>query len=365
MKYFLIVGEASGDLHGSKLIRRLFELDKNALIQAWGGDLMSKEGATILKHYQELAFMGFAEVIANIGTIYKNFKICKSQILAFNPDAIIFVDYPGFNLRMAQWAKKADFKTFYYISPQLWAWKEGRVKHIKSSVDQLYTILPFENNFYKKYEVYPEYVGHPLLEAIAEFTPDTEISKQFLNKKILALLPGSRKQEISKMLPLYLKAAKNFPDYTPVIAAAPSLSMAFYESFLNKEESKSVIFQGKTYSILAAASLAWVSSGTATLETALFGVPQIVCYTGNRLSYLIAKKLIKVKYISLVNLILDKPLLKELIQDEFTVSNLVAETNKLDSEKIKTEYFKLHDLLLPDNASFQVANSIISKLKSV
>lgn len=364
MKYFIIVGEASGDLHGSRLVSALKELDQNADIKAWGGDLMSTAGADILKHYRELAFMGFVEVILNIRTILKNIRLCKRQIETYKPDGIIFIDYPGFNLRMVQWAKIKGYKTFYYISPQLWAWKEGRVKHIKSSVDKLFTILPFENNFYKKHEIYPEYVGHPLLEIIKDFKPDDEVFQQLKNKKVLALLPGSRKQEVAKMLPVFLKTAESFPEYTPVIAAAPSLPVEYYSSIIKSAGTSTlpIIIQSKTYSILNNASLAWVSSGTATLETALFGVPQIVCYAGNKISYLIAKRLVKVKYISLVNLILDKPLIKELIQDEFTSTNLEKETKSLNHQSLKVEYQYLHHLLLPENTSYRVAQSI---LKSV
>lgn len=365
MKYFIIAGEASGDLHGSRLVARLKALDLNASIQAWGGDLMASAGAEIKKHYRELAFMGFVEVILNISTILKNFNTCKSQIESFHPDAILFIDYPGFNLRMATWAKKRGYKTYYYISPQLWAWKEGRVKHIKSSVDKLYTILPFENNFYLKHQVYPEYVGHPLLEIIKDFKPNSETLNKLKGKKVLALLPGSRKQEITRMLPIYAQALASMPDYTPVIAAAPSIPVSYYVEILKESPIKPIIIQGETYSVLCKSSMAWVSSGTATLETALFGVPQVVCYTGNKLSYLIARRLVKVKYISLVNLILDKPVLKELIQDECTVENLVSTTNSLDSNEIKKEYATLHSLLLPDDASNRVASSIINQMVSL
>ena len=365
MKYFIIAGEASGDLHGSRLVARLKELDKKAILKAWGGDLMASAGAEIIKHYRELAFMGFVEVLLNIRTILQNISLCKKQIQSFKPDAIVFIDYPGFNLRMVQWAKANGYRTFYYISPQLWAWKEGRVKHIKSSVDKLFTILPFENEFYKKHEVYPEFVGHPLLEIIKDFAPDEEVNQLLKNKKIVALLPGSRKQEISKMLPVFLRTAELFPEYTPVIAAAPSLPLEYYNEIIQTLNTKSdpIVIQSKTYTVLNQASLAWVSSGTATLETALFGVPQIVCYAGNKISYFIAKRLVKIKYISLVNLILDRPLIKELIQDEFTVANLAKETKLLNPQQIREEYRHLHDLLLPENTSYRVAQSIIESIK--
>ena len=363
MKYYLIAGEASGDLHGARLVSQLIQQDPDAQIMAWGGDLMANAGAQIRKHYRELAFMGFVEVIQNIRTIYKNFDLCKKDILDFKPDALILIDYPGFNLRMASWAKAQNIKVFYYISPQLWAWKPDRANIIKSSVEKLYTILPFENEFYKKYDVYPEYVGHPLIETISHFQVDPTIEAQLKNKKILALLPGSRKQEITKILPIYLQTLASFPEYTAVIAAAPSQPLSLYENIIQQfKEAKIIIIQNQTYSILKLASLAWVSSGTATLETALFGVPQVVCYTGNWLSYQIAKRLVSIKYISLVNLMLDKPLIPELIQQDFTKEKLTATTLSLSMANIKSEYQYLHELLLPDNASYRVAKSIISHL---
>jgi lipid-A-disaccharide synthase len=363
MKYYLIAGEASGDLHGSRLVSQLKIQDPDAEIQAWGGDLMAEAGAQIKKHYRDLAFMGFTEVIQNIWTIYKNFGYCKKDILVFQPDALILIDYPGFNLRMATWAKSKGLRVFYYISPQLWAWKADRAYIIKKSVDQLYTILPFENEFYKSYEVYPEYVGHPLLETVHDFKPNPEVAAALKNKNVLALLPGSRKQEIVRMLPVYLKTLSCFPEFTAVIAAAPSQPISLYQDIINQCKSKNaIIFQNQTYSILNLASMAWVSSGTATLETALFGVPQVVCYTGNALSYQIARRLVKVKYISLVNLILDKPLIPELIQHNFTEETLIQTTKKLSIDHIKTEYQKLYQLLLPDNASYLVAHSIIHRI---
>lgn len=366
MKYYLIAGEASGDLHGANLVKQFLIQDPGAEIRAWGGDLIQQAGATLIKHYRELAFMGFVEVIQNIRTIFRNLDFCKKDILSYKPDALILIDYPGFNLRIATWAKQQGIRVFYYISPQLWAWKPGRVKIIQKSVEQLYTILPFENEFYKKYNVLPEYVGHPLLESLRYFKPDDDLIKSLNGKKVLALLPGSRKQEITRILPILLEAASSFPDYTPVIAAAPSQPISLYQEIIerNDPEKSALIFQNQTYSILSLAQLAWVSSGTATLETALFKVPQVVCYTGNPVSYWIAKRLVNIKYISLVNLILDTPLIPELIQYDFTKSKLIETTQQLNKEVIQLEYEKLYEILKPDNASYRVASSIIQKLKS-
>lgn len=365
MNYYIIAGEASGDLHGSQIVKQIIDQDPAAEIKAWGGDLMQQAGARVVKHYRELAFMGFVEVLQNIRTIFRNLEACKQDLTSFRPDALILIDYPGFNLRIAEWAKKSGIRVFYYISPQLWAWKPGRVKIIKSSVEQLYTILPFENEFYKKYEVYPEYVGHPLLESLKKFNPNPVVISSLRGKKILALLPGSRKQEITRILPILLQACQSFPEYTPVIAAAPSQPLTLYQEII-LQFSKDIpvqVFENQTYSILSMASLAWVSSGTATLETALFKVPQIVCYTGNPISYWIAKRMIRVKYISLVNLILDQPLIPELIQYDLTKEKLVQTTLQLDTDVIRTAYERLHQLLLPDNASVRVVASILQKLK--
>ncbi len=365
MKYYLIAGEASGDLHGSNVVKQIFTLDHEADLYAWGGDLMQSAGAKIRKHYRALAFMGFVEVIQNIGTIYRNFEYCKKDIESFQPDAILLIDYPGFNLRIAKWAKMKNYRVYYYISPQLWAWKPGRAKIIKSYVDQLYTILPFENSFYKKYEVVPEFVGHPLLETVQDFKPHPTTADLLKGKKILALLPGSRYQEITRILPLLLQAASAFPDYTPVIAAAPAQPIGLYEEIIRASNITSpIIIQNQTYTVLSLASLAWVSSGTATLETALFGVPQVVCYTGNPISYHIAKRLVKVPYISLVNLILNRPLIPELIQYDFTKEKLIQATRELDFDFIQSQYHQLNTLLQPDNASYRVASSIVSKIKS-
>lgn len=365
MKFYIIAGEASGDLHGSHLVRQLLHQEPDAEIRAWGGDLIQQAGARLIRHYRDLAFMGFIEVLQHLRTILRNLETCKQDVESFRPDGLILIDYPGFNLRIAEWAKGKGLRVFYYISPQLWAWKPGRVKIIKSSVEQLYTILPFENEFYKKYEVYPEYVGHPLLESLKLFKPDPMVVSALAGKKVLALLPGSRKQEITSILPVLLQACASFPDYTPVVAAAPSQPLSLYHQIIKSNGAglNISIFENQTYSILSMASLAWVSSGTATLETALFNVPQVVCYTGNPISYWIAKQLIRVKYISLVNLILDFPLIPELIQHQFTKNALVQSTLQLNLEHIMESYNRLHEILKPEDASFRVASSILHKLK--
>ncbi|WP_235498597.1 lipid-A-disaccharide synthase, partial [Flavobacterium sp. Leaf359] len=319
MKYYIIAGEASGDLHGSNLMKAIFKKDPQAEIRFWGGDLMQEAGGTLVKHYRDLAFMGFAEVVMNLKTILNNIKFCKADIQEFKPDAIIFIDYPGFNMRIAKWAKEIGIPTHYYISPQIWAWKENRIKAIKRDVDFMYVILPFEKDFYEKKHHFPvEFVGHPLIDAIhnREHIDEDSFRKEFDldDKPVIALLPGSRKQEISKMLSEMLAIVKDFPAYQFVIAGAPSQEYDFYKQFL-KDQNVHFI-SNRTYDLLSIASAALVTSGTATLETALFKVPEVVCYKGNWISYQIAKRIITLKYISLVNLIMDKEVVTELIQGE-------------------------------------------------
>lgn len=348
MKYYIIAGEASGDLHGSNLMKELYKTDPEAEIRFWGGDLMEQAGGTLVKHYRELAFMGFAEVIQNLRTILNNIKFCKVDILAFNPDVIIFIDYPGFNMRIAEWAKKKSYKTHYYISPQIWAWKENRIKAIKRDVDKMYIILPFEKDFYEvKHDYRVEFVGHPLIDAIQnreqtnkeQFKKDHDLD----TKPIIAVLPGSRKQEIAKMLSIMLSVADDFPDYQFVIAGAPSQDYEFYKQFLKNKNTHFVA--NKTYDLLSVAHAALVTSGTATLETALFKVPEIVCYKGGWISYQIAKRIITLKYISLVNLIMDREVVKELIQGEFNRSNLKKELKKILDPAHRQKLLKDYDLL--------------------
>jgi lipid-A-disaccharide synthase len=372
MRYYIIAGEASGDLHASNLMKHLKQKDADALFRCWGGDLMQQQGGDIVKHYRDLAFMGFAEVVANLRTILKNIEFCKKDILNYKPDVLILVDYPGFNLRIADFAKANGFKVFYYISPQIWAWKESRVHQIKRSVDAMFTILPFEEEFYKKYNFPVHFVGHPLLDAIANRKEKLSLSDfckkhQLPEKPIIALLPGSRKQEIKKMLPIMFETSKAFPQYQFVVAGAPSMPLDFYKEVLNGKQIS--IIQGATYDLLEQSKAALVTSGTATLETALFNIPEVVCYTGGTISYYIARALIKVKYISLVNLIMDKELVKELIQHDFNVTTLNKELDKLLNDKIYREnmlqgFKELKSKLGGEGASERAAAKMYALLKS-
>ena len=361
MKLFLIAGEASGDLHGSNLIKALKAQQPNIDCQAWGGDLMAEAGATVLKHYRELAFMGFVEVLLNLRTILRNIAICKAQILSYQPDALLLIDYPGFNLRIAKWAKKQGIPVIYYISPQIWAWHQSRVHDIRRDVDKMLVILPFEQAFYQKYGVETTYVGHPLLDAIQSLKTAEAIPTN-TGKKIIALLPGSRAQEVKKMLPKMLSVSTDYPDYQFVIAGTQNLALDFYQTFLADYPHVQLI-QGQTYAILKSATAALVKSGTSTLEAALFDVPQVVCYAGNPVSYHIAKWVIQVKYISLVNLIADKPMVRELIQGELNRENLsIALQDILDPAKaanLKSEYADLRKLLGEGGASSRAAAAIL------
>ena len=336
-KFYIIAGEASGDLHGSNLIKALKARTPDAAYRHWGGDEMQKVAGPPVKHIRDLAFMGFLEVLMNLRTILGNISFCKEDILQFQPDALILIDYPGFNMRIAKWAKSKGIRVVYYISPQIWAWKQNRGHALKKTVDQMLVILPFEKEFYKRFDMDVTYVGHPLLDAIENFkkenTMDTLKATYNLDERpILAILPGSRKQEISKKLPIMLAAAKAFNDYQIIIAGAPSQEKTFYAQFIGDHSSIQLI-SGATYELLSMANLAMVTSGTATLETALFKVPQVVCYKGSVLSYVIAKKLVKIDYISLVNLIMDKKVVTELIQQECHSKNIVAELRKLENDQ--------------------------------
>jgi len=367
MKYYIIAGEASGDLHGSNLIKELKKLDGAADIRCWGGDLMQKAGAHLVKHYRDLAFMGFAEIVKNLGTILKNLKFCKQDILDFKPDALVLIDYPGFNLRIAKWAKKLGLKVIFYISPQVWAWKENRVKEMKKDIDKMIVIIPFEKEYFKKrwnWEV--EYVGHPLAEEIESQKSKIQTQK-YSDKPIVALLPGSRKQEIAKKLPIMLEVSKFFHHYQFIVAEAPSVDNEFYQSFTKSYSNVSSV-KNQTYNLLSQSKAALVTSGTATLETALFGVPEVVCYKGSAVSYQIAKRVIKVKYISLVNLIMNRPVVKELIQNDLTEHNLKHELQELlKNEKrideLKRDYAELKRILSEGgNASENAAKVIIDFL---
>ncbi|MGN6508937.1 MAG: lipid-A-disaccharide synthase, partial [Chitinophaga sp.] len=334
--------------------------------RCWGGDLMEQAGATVVKHYRELAFMGFVEVVMNLRTIFKNLDSCKKDIEAWKPDVLVLIDYPGFNLRIAEWAKQQGLKVVYYISPQVWAWKEGRVKKIRETVDKMLVILPFEKDFYKKWDFEVEYVGHPLIEAV-KAAREAPAAPPFSDKPIIALLPGSRKQEVEKKLPVMLSVAKYFPEYQFIMAQAPSLEDSFINGFTGAYPNVSVV-KGQTYQLLLQATAALVTSGTATLETALFGVPEVVCYKGSPVSYFFAKRLIKVKYISLVNLIMDKPVVQELIQHELTEENLLKELTLIlkdtaRHQQMKADYAMLWTLLGDGTASRKAAEAIVGMLK--
>ena len=371
MKYYLIAGEASGDLHGSNLMRALAEIDPQAQFRFWGGDRMEAVGGKLIKHYRDLAFMGFWEVVTNLRTILRNIDLCKGDITAYQPDALIFIDYPGFNMRIAKWAKRQGIPTHYYISPQIWAWKENRIKAIRRDVDAMYVILPFEKDFYEGKHQYPvHFVGHPLLDAIAA---RREVSMEVFKREnglderpIIALLPGSRKQEIAKMLSVMLSVVGSYHPYQFVIAGAPSLGYDFYKQFIKEENVHFV--SGKTYDLLSHAHAALVTSGTATLETALFRVPEVVCYRGNWISYQIAKRVISLKYISLVNLIMDAPVVTELIQGDLNTRNLKTELNKLLNpdyrEKLLNNYEALREKLGKEGASERTAQAIYTSLQN-
>lgn len=317
---YIIAGEASGDLHGANLMKALKQRDETIQFRHWGGDQMAEIAGPPVKHISDLAFMGFIEVVMNLRTIFKNLKFCREDIEAFAPDALVLIDYPGFNLRIAKWAKKRGIPVIYYISPQVWAWKKRRVHTIKKVVDKMLVILPFEKDFYADYGMDVEYVGHPLIDAVDAFQErvaqvDLIDKHQLDDRPVIALLPGSRKQEVQVKLPIMLKSLETFDDYQFVIAGAPSLSPDFYRSFLESYDHVRMI-HNETYDLLAIAKGALVTSGTATLETALFSVPEVVCYKGSSISYQIAKRLVQVDYISLVNLILNREAVRELIQDE-------------------------------------------------
>lgn len=365
MKYYILVGEASGDLHGSNLMKALYKEDPNANIRFWGGDLMASVGGTLVKHYKERAFMGFVEVLMNLRKILGMISFCKKDIAEFNPDVLILIDNSGFNLRIAKWAKKNGIRTNYYISPQVWASRAGRVKSIKRDVDEMFVILPFEKEFYQKYDYDVHFVGHPLIDGIAgRKQVDEEVFRKehdLGDKDIIALLPGSRKQEITKMLSVMLSLVDDFPEYQFVVGGAPSQADEFYQEFIEGKNVK--LINNKTYDLLSISYAALVGSGTATLETALFKIPQVVCYKGSNISYQIAKRIITLEYISLVNLIMNKPVVKELIQNDFTKENLKVELTKILEDKHREDlflaYFELEQKLGGKGASEKTAKYIV------
>ncbi|MBL4625507.1 MAG: lipid-A-disaccharide synthase [Flavobacteriales bacterium] len=369
MKFYIIAGEASGDLHAPNLMKALKAEEPDTQFRFWGGDLMLKQDKNLVKHYRDLAFMGFTEVLLNLKTIKANIRFCKQDVLDYQPDALILVDYPGFNLRIAQFAKSKGINIFYYISPKVWAWNQKRAIKIKSCVDEMFTIFPFETAFYKKYNFNVNYVGHPLLDAIdkTSFSDNEKVEflqKNNLNSKpIIALLPGSRKQEVTRILSVMLSVQSSFSDYQFVIGGAPSLPKEFYQPFLSDDTT--IIFD-QTYDLLKMAKAALVTSGTATLETAIFGVPQVVCYKAGTITYHIAKRLINVKFISLVNLILDTECVTELIQDELNTERLTEELQKIighSRERQLNDYQKLRQLLGDSGASLKTASLMLKTLK--
>lgn len=364
MKYYLIAGEASGDLHGANLMKELIVRDPQAEFRFFGGNLMLAEGGTLVKHYADMAFMGFIEVVANLPAILKNLSFCKRDIAAWQPDVLILIDFPGFNLKIADFAKKNGLLVCYYISPKVWAWNQKRVLKIKKVVDHMFCILPFEVDFYKQWGMDVDYIGNPLLDAIAAFKPDTDFyrNNHLLKKKIIALLPGSRKQEISYLLPDILSVTEQFPEHQFVIAGAPSFNNEFYKQFLDGKNIP-VLFNA-TYDLLTNSEAAIVASGTATLEAALFNIPQVVVYKGNNISISIARMVVKIKYISLVNLIMNIPVVKELIQQDCNGQNIGAELNLIINDKsyrnsMLNNYDKLDKRMGKPGASAKAAALII------
>jgi len=368
MRYYLIAGERSGDLHGSNLIRGIRKEDPEAEVRGWGGDLMEAQGMQLVKHYRETAFMGFLEVVRNLTTIQKLISDCKKDILAFRPDALILIDYPGFNLRMAAFAKKHGIKVLYYISPKVWAWKERRALTIRRVVDRMYVIFPFEIDFYKKYDYEVEYVGNPLMDAISSFQPNPNFRAKngLSDRPVIAILPGSRVQELKGMLETMLSIHRDFPEYQWVIAGVSNLDKKLYEPYIG-QPGVSIVYDS-TYDLLHIASAALVTSGTATLETALFRVPEVVCYRTSGITYQIAKFLIKVRFISLVNLIVDREIVRELIQHDFNPDTLRDELRKIlpGGEKRKTmqaEYQELAERVGGPGASEKAGRLMVSQVR--
>ncbi len=375
MKYYIIAGEASGDLHGSNLMKGLKEVDPQAEFRFWGGDLMLEQGGTLVKHYKDTAIIGFFEVVKQLNTITKNIRMCKADVLAYKPDVLILIDYPGFNFRIAEHAHKHGVKVFYYIAPKVWAWKESRVKRLQKFVDKLFIIFPFEIEYFKRWGINARYEGNPLVDSIgdklaakatfAEFTSKNKLPE----KPIVAILAGSRKQEVAYIMPRVKRLVAEFPTHQFVLAAAPSLDKEFYDKYVSSSDNIAVVY-GQTYDALMQADAAIVASGTATLETALLGTPQVVCYGGSEISYQIAKHLVKVKYISLVNIIMDSPVVKELIQHDMSFDKMKAELSALLSDEGYRNaqlqaYHKLQGMLGERGSSARVAKAMIEELKAM
>ena len=370
MRYYIIAGEASGDMHASNLMTEIRRNDPGAVFRCWGGDLMQAAGGELVKHYRDLAYMGFIEVAMNIRTILGNLKFCRQDILQFKPDVLILIDYPGFNLRIAEFGHKQGLKVVYYISPQIWAWKKSRVYAIRKNVDKMMVILPFEKEFYGKYDYPVEFVGHPLLDVVdrsSAYRDEQEFrdAHQLGAKPLIALLPGSRKQEIGRMLPVMAGLPEKFPGFEWIVGGAPSIDKNFYTNLPGAGKLK--ILFGQTYELLRYAHAALVTSGTATLETALFGVPQVVCYKGSPVSYAIARRIVDVKFISLVNLIMDRQVVTELIQEDLNSINLEREFQAILQEnkrkQIMDDYKLLREKLGGEGASSRAALSLKNMLE--
>ncbi|MDE6493275.1 MAG: lipid-A-disaccharide synthase [Bacteroidales bacterium] len=373
MKYYIISGEASGDLHGSNLIRSLQTLDAEADFRCWGGDLMRQAGATVVKHYRDLAFMGFVEVAAHLGTILRNMRFCRRDIKAYRPDVVILIDYPGFNMPMARFAHRQGFKVVYYIAPQVWAWRTGRIKKLKRYVDQIYTLLPFEHKFYEAYGATVRFEGNPLVDAIAAYRPDEEFIARYRNSEdkrpLVVILPGSRKQEIKHIFPVMLRAAARMPQYRYVVAGTHTLSEELYRSYLRDYPEIEWVC-GHTYDLFSLARAGMVKSGTSTLEAALFSMPQVVCYRTTPATYRIGRLLVnkEVRFISLVNLIMDKEVVTELLQNDLNEARLVSELEKVAEDtgfrkNQKKYYTELQEVIGLPGISDRVADSIISEFK--
>lgn len=370
MKYYIIAGEASGDLHAARLIKAISRSDSNAEFRCWGGDKMQSEGAHVVKHYKDLAFMGFVEVLANISEILKNIKFCKADIMEWQPDAVILVDYPGFNMRIAKFAKSKNFKVYYYISPQVWAWKKYRVHKVNQYTDLAFVILPFETDFYAKYGYTAHYVGNPLVDSLVDINQETKEAfiKQYnlSQKPVIALIPGSRVQEITKVLPIMMQMVNKFPEYQFVISKMKNIDEKVYQDVVKTYDNVKLI-ESPISNILSVASAALVTSGTATLETALYNVPQVVCYKTSAASFFIAKKIVDVKFISLVNLIMDRQVVKELIQNDLNSENLYHHLNLILNDettigKMKDDYKVLKNKVGEKGVANRAADLILNNL---
>lgn len=370
MKYYLIAGEASGDLHGANLISNIKKYDTEAKFRFFGGDLMAAQAGTPTRHYRQMAFMGIFEVLTHLSEIKENFKICKTDLIDFQPDVLILIDYPGFNLKMAKFAKQHNIKTVYYISPKIWIWKKNRVKQIKQYIDKMFVIFPFETNFYKQYNYEVEYVGNPIVDALEAKTGELKSKADFVSaynlssKPIIALLAGSRKQEISKMIPMMLDMASNFLDFEFVVAGAPGVDESFYTQLMGQTNARLIFDQ--TYQILSIAHVAVVNSGTATLETALLGTPQVVCYkmAGGKFLYNFGYHFYGIRFTSLVNILLQRECVKELIQHLLTKESLLAEMKLLiyDNDyrnKMLSDFNEIKQMLGPKGSSERAAKQMV------